>query len=113
MRPGITAKLQVFINKCLRKILRSYWPDQISNSALWKRTNHPRIDLQVRKHKWGWLGHTLRKSSVDLTRQDLEWNPQGKRSTGRPKNTWQRTMLEEAKEINKTWWRSKLRPRTE
>jgi hypothetical protein len=31
---SITAKLQVFINKCLRKILRIFWPDQISNSAL-------------------------------------------------------------------------------
>jgi hypothetical protein len=97
------AKLQVFINKCLRKILRIFWPDQISNSALWKCTNQLRIDLQISKHKWGWLGHTLRKTPVDLTRQALEWNPQGKRRRGRPKNTWQRTMLEEAKEINKTW----------
>jgi hypothetical protein len=59
--------------------------------------------LQVRKRKWGWLGHTLRKTPVNLTRQALEWNPQGKRRRGRPKNTWRRTMLEEAKEINKTW----------
>jgi hypothetical protein len=81
---SITAKLQVFSNKCLRKFLRIFWPDQISKSALWKRTNQPRIDLQVKKRKWGWLGHTLRKSSVDLTRQALEWNPQGKRRTGRP-----------------------------
>jgi hypothetical protein len=61
----ITAKLQVFINKCLRKILRIFWPDQISNSALWKRTNQLRIDWQTRKRKWGWLGHTLRKTPVD------------------------------------------------
>jgi hypothetical protein len=33
----------------------------------------------------------------------LEWNPQGKRRRGRPKNIWRRMMLEEAKEINKTW----------
>jgi hypothetical protein len=33
----------------------------------------------------------------------LEWNPQGKRRRGRPKNTWRRTVVEEAKEINKTW----------
>jgi hypothetical protein len=73
----ITAKLQVFINKCLRKILRIFWPDQISNSVLWKCTNQLRIELQVRKRKWGWLGHTLRKTPVDLTRQAFEWNPQG------------------------------------
>jgi hypothetical protein len=68
----ITAKLQVFINKCLRKILRIFWPDQIMNKKPWKRTKQPRIDLrtkqpridlQIRKHKWEWLGHTLRKPS--------------------------------------------------
>jgi hypothetical protein len=55
---SITAKLQVFINKCLRNFLRIFWPDQISNSALWKRTNQLRIDLQVRKASGdGWAIH--------------------------------------------------------
>jgi len=57
----------------------------------------------LRKRKWGWLGHTLRKSSDDIARQGLQWNPQGKRGRGRPKNTWRRTVLEEAKGVNKTW----------
>jgi len=56
---SITAKLQVFINKCLRKILRIFWPDQIMNEELWKRTKQPNIYLQIRKRKWGWLGYTL------------------------------------------------------
>jgi hypothetical protein len=99
---SITDKLQVFIKKCLRKILRIFWLDEITNRALRKCTNQPRIDLQIRKHKWEWLGHTLRKSSGDIARQALEWNPQGKRGRGRPKNTWGRTVLEEAKEVNKT-----------
>ena len=60
-------------------------------------------DLQIRKRKWGWLGHTLRKQIDDITRQALEWNPQGKRSRGRLKNTWQKTVLEEAKGVKKTW----------
>jgi len=51
------------------------------------------------ERKWGWLGHTLRKSSDDIARQALEWNPQGKRGRGRPKNTWQRTVLEGAKDL--------------
>ncbi|VDO60769.1 unnamed protein product [Schistosoma margrebowiei] len=32
-------KVQVFINSCLRKILNIHWPDTISNSLLWERTN--------------------------------------------------------------------------
>jgi len=99
----ITTKLQVFINKSLRKILRIFWPDQTTNNKLWKRTKQPRIDLQIRKRKCGWLGHTLRKLTDDITRQALQWNPQGKWSRGRPKKTWRRTVLEEAKGVKKTW----------
>ncbi|VDP16337.1 unnamed protein product [Schistosoma margrebowiei] len=32
-------KVQVFINNCLLKILNIHWPDTISNSLLWERTN--------------------------------------------------------------------------
>ena len=60
---SITAKLQIFINKCLRKILRIFWLDQITNNELWKRTKQLKINLQIRKRKWGWLGNTLRKPS--------------------------------------------------
>ena len=107
VRPGkiqnITAKLQVFINKCLRKILKIFWSDKITNKVLWKWMKQPRIDWQIRKCKWVWLGHTLRKPSDDIARQALEWNPQGKRGRGRPRNTWWRTVLEEAKGVKKTW----------
>ena len=99
----ITTKLQIFINKSLRKVLRIFWPDQITNKVLWKCTKQPRIDLLIRKRKWGWLGHTLRSPIDDVTRQALEWNPKGKRSRGRPKNTWRRTVLVEAKGVKKTW----------
>jgi len=89
----ITAKLQVFINKCLRKILTIFWPNQIMIEELWKHMKQLRIDLQIRKHKWGWLGHTLRKLSDDMARQALEWNPQGKQGRGRARNMWRRTLL--------------------
>jgi len=59
--------------------------------------------LQIRKHKWGWLGHTLRKPSDNIATQAAELNPQGKWGRGRLRNTWQRTVLEEAKRVKKTW----------
>ena len=99
---NITAKLQVFFNKYLRKMLRIFWPDQKTNKELSKCTKQPRIDLQIRKCKWGWLDHTLRRPPNVIARQALEWNPQGKRGRGRLRNTW-RTVLEEAKGVNKTW----------
>jgi hypothetical protein len=79
---SITAKLQVFINKCLRKILRIFWLDQITNEELWKRTKQPGIDMQIRKHKWGWLGQTPSKPSDDKARQALVETP---RQTGQGK----------------------------
>jgi hypothetical protein len=99
----ITTKLQVFINKSLRKILRIFWPEQVTNNKLWNHTKQPRIELQIRKRKWGWLGHTLREPMEDITRQALDWNPQGKWSRGRPKNTWQRKVLEETIGTKKAW----------
>jgi len=80
-----------------------FWLDQITNKELWKDTKQPRIDLRIRKRKWGWLGHTLRKPSDDIARQALEWNPKGIQGRGRPRNIWWRTVLEKAKGVKKTW----------
>ena len=33
----ITRSLQVFLNRCLREILRIFWPNIISNENLWKQ----------------------------------------------------------------------------
>jgi hypothetical protein len=84
------------------KIFRIFWLDQITNKELWKCTKQPRIDLQIRKHKWGWPGRTLQNPPDIIARQALEWNPQGKWGRGRPRNTWRRTVLEGAKGVNKT-----------
>ncbi|KAJ4431237.1 hypothetical protein ANN_19834 [Periplaneta americana] len=56
---------------------------------------------------WGWLGHTLRRPPDDPARKALDWNPQGSRGIGRPKITWKRTVLTEAKTMGKTWSRIK------
>ncbi|VDO66887.1 unnamed protein product [Schistosoma curassoni] len=53
-------KVQVFINNCLRKILNIHWPDTISNSLLWERTNQLRAEEEIKKRRWKWIGHTLR-----------------------------------------------------
>jgi len=38
-----------------------------------------------------------------VTRQALDWNPQGKRRRGTPCLTWKRTLQAELKTINMTW----------
>jgi Reverse transcriptase (RNA-dependent DNA polymerase)/Domain of unknown function (DUF6451) len=91
----IESKLQTFVNRCLRNILGIWWPNTISNQDLWKKTNQKCINLEIKKRKYGWIGHTLRKDGNEVCHQALEWNPQGTRRPGRPKATWRRTVLQE------------------
>ena len=100
---GCTHKLQTFINKCLRSILHIRWPEKISNEDLWSRTNQTSIEIEIRKRKWSWIGHTLRKPVSNTTRQALDWNPQGKRKVGRPKQTWKRSVEAEMKTAGRSW----------
>jgi endonuclease/exonuclease/phosphatase family metal-dependent hydrolase len=113
---NITSKIQSFVNRCLRFILKIWWPKKISNQELWKKTGQVDINLQIKKRKYGWIGHTLRKSTTEICHSALEWNPQGRRKQGRPKATWRRTVLKEsgkksfgelrALAENRTRWRS-------
>ena len=99
----LTSKLQTFVNKCLRRILGVWWPNVISNKDLWTKCNQEPIEITLKRRKWSWIGHTLRRPSHDIAQKCLEWNPVGKRRRGRPKNTWRRTIEDEAKRIGKTW----------
>jgi hypothetical protein len=42
-----------------------------------------------------------------MTRQGLDWNPQGKRRKGRPRVTWKRTAVAELQEHNVSWKEAK------
>jgi hypothetical protein len=96
-------RIQTFINGCLRRILRIRWPDIISNKELWQRTNQVPVEEEILRRRWRWIGHTLRKPASSITRQALTWNPQGKRSRGRPRNTWRRDLADDMKRMGQTW----------
>ena len=98
-----TNKLQTSINKCLRNVLQIRWPEMIPNEELWERTGQEQIITEIKRRKWGYIGHTVRKSSTKTTRQVLSWNPQGKRKVGRPRQTWRRSVEEELKAIGIRW----------
>ncbi len=84
-------KIQTFINSCLCRILQIRWPDTIRNCELWQRTNQLPVEQEIRKRKWRWTGHTLRKPITSITRQALTWNPQGKGKTP-GEETWRQTL---------------------
>ena len=71
---SITTKLQVFVNRCLRSIFHICWPYTISNMNLLKMADMQLIDVIIIRHKWGWIGHTLRKDESPVARQAMQWN---------------------------------------
>ena len=77
-----TSKLQTFVNRCLRRILNIHWPEVISSEELWRRTEEIEMSMQIKRRKWKWIGHTLRKGNEAIEREALDWNPQGKRRRG-------------------------------
>jgi hypothetical protein len=79
---SVTNRLQVFINRCLRKICGIFYPEIISNEDLYRKTDQIPIATEIGRRKWNWIGHTLRKPATDITRQALTWNPPGKRRRG-------------------------------
>jgi len=93
-------------------ILQIRWPNTISNSDLWEKTHKQNAGDEIRR-RWGWVGHTLRKPALTITRQALTWNPQGKRKIGRPRNTWRRDLLTDIKRTGYSWGSLKRKLRTE
>ncbi len=89
--------IQTFINSCLCRILQIRWSDTIRNCELWQRTNQLPVEQEIRKRKWRWIGHTLRKPITSITRQALTWNPQGKGKTP-GEETWRQTLKRWKKE---------------
>ena len=81
---------------CCIIILRIWWPNIISNKDLWRVTHQQDINLEIRKRKFRWIGHTLRKEDGEISKAALLWNPQGSRKRGRPKNGWRRSVIKEA-----------------
>ena len=86
---GVTNKLQVFVNRCLRKILKLKWTDKIRNEQLWERTGHVPIQTEIGRRS--------------ITRQALQWNPQGSRGRSWPRETWRRCMERAMKGVGMTW----------
>jgi hypothetical protein len=87
-----------FHNTCLRKIMKIFWQNKISNKDLHDITSTKDMETLLIQKRWRWLGHVLRKLSENRTNVALIWTPEGKRKRGRPKPKWRRTIENEIKE---------------
>ncbi|GFR91912.1 hypothetical protein ElyMa_004340100 [Elysia marginata] len=99
--PGAIKKVQTFIlNRYMRGILRIKWHDRVRNEEVWRRTEQKPVEEEIR---WCWIGHTQRKPHNNVTRQALQWNPQGNRGRGRVRETWKRCVEREMTMMGKGW----------
>lgn len=98
------SKIQTFLDTCLRHILKINCKDKVTSEELWERANEEPVELQIRRRKWGWIGHSLHKPASNITIQALMWNPQGKQKKGRPRNSWRRDVEKEMREAAGLDW---------
>jgi hypothetical protein len=103
MTSTISHNLEVFQNRCLRRIFNIYWPNTIRTEELLKRSHVQPVTTVVKQRRWRWIGHVLRMPQASNTRIAMRWTPEGKRPRGRPKETWRRTVERELKETGETW----------
>ena len=80
-------KCETFQNKCLKRIIKIFWPIKITNSELREKANIKSVEETMKEKRWKYIGHILRRDRNDNRRIALQWTPEGKRKKGRPKET--------------------------
>ena len=88
-------KLGAFQYKCMKRILRIRWPRTISHQQIQETTGVSRTSDEIRRRRWNWIGHILRKNRQEHRITALEWRPEGRRRPGRPKPTLRRMVEDE------------------
>ena len=97
-------KLDAFLLKRIRRILKIYWPMCTTNDEIRRRTGKETISSQIARKRWAWLGHFLRMDHNSHPGTALTWVPEGKRKRGRPREIWRRTVERELKARDiRTW----------
>ena len=50
-----------FYSKSLRRILRIFWPNKISNEDLLRQCNQKSMVTLLIRMRWKWIGHVIRR----------------------------------------------------
>lgn len=101
---AVIHKLNVFQQRCLRRILGVSYRDRISNEEILRRTNSRSLAEMVVERRMRFAGHILRMSDHRHAKIALRWTPpRGKRRVGRPRNTWRRTFMEDLRALDVKW----------
>ena len=82
-------RVEVFHQRCLRRILRIKWFMKTSNEVVLQRAGIENVATFISRNRLRWFGHVARMPSERLPKKLLQWKPaHGKRSRGRPRKSW-------------------------
>ena len=99
-------KLDGLQYKCMKRILRIRWPQTISHQQIQENTGVNSTSDEIRRRRWNWIGHIMRKDREEHCVTALEWRPEGRRRPGRPKATWRRIVAGKRKTAGCQSWSS-------
>ena len=71
------------------------WQERITNKEVLKMAEMKmaeNLSEDVRRRRWKFIGHIMRKEPNNDRRTALTWAPEGRRKRGRPRTTWRRTV---------------------
>ena len=97
-------KIDVFQSRCLRRIFKIRWQERITNKEVLQMAEMENLSGDVRRRRWKFISHIMRKGSNNEFRTALTWTPEGRRKRGRPKTTWKRTA---EREREKAGWKNR------
>ena len=60
-------------------------------------TEQQPVSWVIRKRRWTYVGHLMRRNDQRIPKQAIKWNTTGRRKRGRPRETLKRTLLRETK----------------
>ena len=92
----------VFQSRCLRRIFKIRWQERTTNKEVLKMAEIENLSEDVRRRRWKFIGHIMRKEPNNDRRTALTWAPEGRRKRGRPRTTWRRTA---EREMEKAGWK--------
>ena len=80
-RKRLDNRIRGLEGRCLRRILRNWWEQNVTNRDVLKRAGINDIVQEVKKRRWIWLCHVPCMKDRHLC-SALTWAPPGKRGRG-------------------------------
>ena len=97
-------KLDVFDQRCLRRVLKVRWQQHVTNETIKERARQEALSVKVGRARLRWFGHINRMNNNRIAKQTTEWRPrEGKRRTGRQRMSWKTTVERDLQKVISTW----------